>query len=280
MSSWKALLLFPSVICFLVAMTAAEPSCADVEDYGNCSGDPANFCPKDIGCSCKDGFPFCKCPYYKGPRADYWYIGPKCDQLWNTRDLIFVIVLPAFALACVVAVTAQCIHCCKTTRKKSRKTDGRQTERLTTNSHHNQAYVPERDANLHNMEHPLAKAISQMQQTKVTPPQNVAGFEQPRVQEYNHYEASRPEMPSVLMRNTPNLQPQTQSYEHYEVDRMTNRPESPYSKPIPKIARPVFPDADYRQDAAGQDAAEPDTNQWPDRPFVFGRPRVKNIYEY
>jgi len=44
---------------------------------------------------------------------EYWYMGPKCNQLWNTLDLILVTVLPAVALVFLVVVISQCVHYCK-----------------------------------------------------------------------------------------------------------------------------------------------------------------------
>ncbi|XP_053330039.1 protein SSXT-like [Spea bombifrons] len=111
---------FSAVICYLLVMAAAEPQCENVEDFGSCAGDPNNFCPPDIQCVCRDATPYCSCPYYRGPNGNYWYMGEKCDQLWNTLDLILVTVLPAVSLAFVVGVVAQLIHYCKT--KPSKKT--------------------------------------------------------------------------------------------------------------------------------------------------------------
>lgn len=59
-----------------------------------------------------------RCPYFKGQWGDYWYMGAKCDQLWNTLDLILVATLPGIGLALIVGVTIQTVHYCK---KKSKK---------------------------------------------------------------------------------------------------------------------------------------------------------------
>uniref|UniRef100_A0A8C3WIN1 Uncharacterized protein n=1 Tax=Catagonus wagneri TaxID=51154 RepID=A0A8C3WIN1_9CETA len=45
-------------------------------------------------------------------------MGAKCDQLWNTLDLILVAALPGIGLALLVGVTIQTIHYCKKRSKK------------------------------------------------------------------------------------------------------------------------------------------------------------------
>ncbi|XP_063794721.1 uncharacterized protein LOC134949973 [Pseudophryne corroboree] len=122
-------------------------SCESVPDYGPCMGDTGDFCPRGIDCSCKDERAFCSCPYYKGPNTDYWYMGSKCDYLWSTWDLVIIAVLPAVALAFIVAVSAQIIHCYKTTSKsKTTKEPESQSERQEMNSHYNRAFVSEAPA--------------------------------------------------------------------------------------------------------------------------------------
>uniref|UniRef100_A0A674J9L3 Uncharacterized protein n=1 Tax=Terrapene triunguis TaxID=2587831 RepID=A0A674J9L3_9SAUR len=96
-----------------------KANCTDIADFSNCLGNTEGFCPKDIVCGCKDNKPFCKCPYFRGLWGDYWYMGHKCEQLWNTLDLILVTVLPAVALAFLVGVIIQCVYYCK---NKSSKT--------------------------------------------------------------------------------------------------------------------------------------------------------------
>ncbi|KGL82219.1 hypothetical protein N309_10595, partial [Tinamus guttatus] len=77
-------------------------NCTGIGDFEDCSGNTDNFCPAGVSCQCKDEQPFCRCNYYRVGWKDYWYMGPKCDQLWSTVDLILVTVLPAVALSFVV----------------------------------------------------------------------------------------------------------------------------------------------------------------------------------
>jgi type III secretory pathway component EscS len=46
-------------------------------------------------------------------------MGEKCDQLWNTLDLVLVATLPGIALAIIVGVAIQIIHYCKGKSKKN-----------------------------------------------------------------------------------------------------------------------------------------------------------------
>lgn len=59
-----------------------------------------------------------RCPNFRSQWRDYWYLGAKCDQLWNTLDLILVATLPGIGLALIIGVTIQTIHYCK---KKSKE---------------------------------------------------------------------------------------------------------------------------------------------------------------
>uniref|UniRef100_A0A8C3RLQ7 Uncharacterized protein n=1 Tax=Chelydra serpentina TaxID=8475 RepID=A0A8C3RLQ7_CHESE len=97
------------------------------------------FCPKDIVCGCKDNKPFCKCPYYRGLWGDYWYMGHKCEQLWNSLDLILVTVLPAVALAFLVGVIVQCVYYCKNKSNKSVK--GASSFQFTSCKYCNAIYI-------------------------------------------------------------------------------------------------------------------------------------------
>uniref|UniRef100_A0A8C8SMZ9 Uncharacterized protein n=1 Tax=Pelusios castaneus TaxID=367368 RepID=A0A8C8SMZ9_9SAUR len=129
----------------LLTEQASEPNCTGVADFGSCLGNYEGFCPNDVACGCKDNKPFCKCPYYQGRWGDYWYMGHKCKQLWNTLDLILVTVLPAVALAFLVGVIIQCVHCCK---KKSNKGARKQARRMENRLHHTPEYIPEMDDDL------------------------------------------------------------------------------------------------------------------------------------
>ncbi|XP_053130210.1 uncharacterized protein LOC128335636 isoform X2 [Hemicordylus capensis] len=99
-----------------------EPSCTHVPDFGTCQGNALNFCPKGVTCGCKDQAPFCKCPSYRNDWEDYWYMGPKCEQLWSTLDLIVVAAVPAVTLSVVAAVIMQWVNYCKRTPKDGART--------------------------------------------------------------------------------------------------------------------------------------------------------------
>ncbi|OXB54817.1 hypothetical protein ASZ78_010544, partial [Callipepla squamata] len=82
------------------------------------------------------------CDYYREGWMEYWYMGPKCDQLWNTLDLILVTVLPAVALVFVAVAIFQCVYCCKD--KKARK----QPNSPYTEVHHNPTFSHEMPGNV------------------------------------------------------------------------------------------------------------------------------------
>ncbi|XP_042680794.1 uncharacterized protein LOC122163561 [Centrocercus urophasianus] len=119
-----------------------EPNCTAIEDFGDCSGDSDGFCPAKVPCQCKNEKPFCRCDYYREGWMEYWYMGPKCNQLWNTLDLILVSVLPAVALVFLVVVIFQCVYCCK--GKKA----GKQTNSPYREVHHNPTFRHELSGNL------------------------------------------------------------------------------------------------------------------------------------
>ncbi|RLW02458.1 hypothetical protein DV515_00007231, partial [Chloebia gouldiae] len=79
-------------------------TCSGVVDFEACLGNTDKFCPENIPCQCKDGEPFCRCDYYRTGWKEYWYMGPKCNHLWNTLDFILVATLPAVALVIIVVV--------------------------------------------------------------------------------------------------------------------------------------------------------------------------------
>uniref|UniRef100_A0A8C2YLM9 Uncharacterized LOC102022423 n=2 Tax=Chinchilla lanigera TaxID=34839 RepID=A0A8C2YLM9_CHILA len=62
-------------------------------------------------------------------------MGAKCDQLWNTLDLILVATLPGVGLALIVGVTIQTIHYCK---KKSKKNIDNHREQRISSQHQRQ----------------------------------------------------------------------------------------------------------------------------------------------
>lgn len=45
---------------------------------------------------------------------EYWYMGPKCNHLWNTLDFILVATLPGVALVFIVVVIFSAVLCLKT----------------------------------------------------------------------------------------------------------------------------------------------------------------------
>lgn len=138
LSIWTRILF---IYCCFLTVHCAQPNCTSVTDFDDCPGNTGDFCPKSIVCACKDGEPFCKCPYFRGRWGNYWYMGTKCDQIWNTLDLILVATLPGIGLALIVGVTIQTVHYCK---KKSKKNiDDHREERSSPGfqPQHNSAYV-------------------------------------------------------------------------------------------------------------------------------------------
>ncbi|XP_009324928.1 PREDICTED: uncharacterized protein LOC103919187 [Pygoscelis adeliae] len=92
---------------------ALKPNCTAVEDFKACLGNTDNFCPTNISCQCKNEKPFCRCDYFRVDWKEYWYMGPKCNHLWNTLDLILVTILPAVALVIIVVGIFYCVYYCK-----------------------------------------------------------------------------------------------------------------------------------------------------------------------
>lgn len=134
-------------ICCFLMVHCTQPNCTSVRDFDNCLGNITDFCPNDIACACKDEKPFCKCQNYRGQWGDYWYMGDKCEQLWNTVDLILVATLPGIALALIVGVVIQIIHYCK--EKPKKKEDHHREERNMPELRpcHNSAYGFDTDRN-------------------------------------------------------------------------------------------------------------------------------------
>ncbi|XP_025891726.1 uncharacterized protein LOC112944492 [Nothoprocta perdicaria] len=142
MPSVQVLLLVLLLATDSLCQQASEPNCTGIADFQDCQGNTDNFCPTGISCQCKNEEPFCRCHYYRVGWRDYWYMGPKCNQLWNTLDLILVTVLPAVALSFVVGVICQCIYYCK--GRKNTK----QANAPHRNARHNPAFTAEPTDNL------------------------------------------------------------------------------------------------------------------------------------
>ncbi|KAF7473666.1 Hypothetical predicted protein [Marmota monax] len=129
------------IFCCFLTIHCAQPNCTSVTDFDDCPGNITDFCPENIVCACKDGEPFCKCPNFRGRWGNYWFMGAKCDQLWNTLDLILVATLPGIGLALIVGVTIQTIHYCKKKSKKNLDNNREQKSLSGLRPQHNSAYV-------------------------------------------------------------------------------------------------------------------------------------------
>lgn len=129
------------IYCCFLTVHSEQPNCTSVTDFDNCPGTIRDFCPENIACACKDGAPFCKCPNFRGPWGTYWYMGAKCDQLWNTLDLILVATLPGIGLAIIVCVTIQTVHYYKKKSKKNINDHGEQRNSSGLQPQHNSAYA-------------------------------------------------------------------------------------------------------------------------------------------
>ncbi|XP_041501145.1 uncharacterized protein LOC121443459 isoform X1 [Microtus oregoni] len=135
-------------ICCFLMVHCTQPNCTSVTDFGNCLGNTTNFCPNDIACACKDEKPFCKCQNFRGQWGDDWYMGEKCEQLWNTLDLILVATLPGITLALIVGVVIQIIHYCKGKPKKNEDHHREKRNMPELRPCHNSAYGFDTDRNL------------------------------------------------------------------------------------------------------------------------------------
>ncbi|XP_062039041.1 uncharacterized protein LOC133752668 [Lepus europaeus] len=129
------------ISCCFLTVHCVQPNCTSVTDFDDCPGIITDFCPENIACACKDGKPYCKCPNFRGLLGNYWYMGAKCDQLWNTLDLILVAVLPGIGLALIVGVTIQTIYYCKKKSKKNIDDHREQPSSFGLRPQHNSAYA-------------------------------------------------------------------------------------------------------------------------------------------
>lgn len=261
----------------LLAAKASDPNCSNVRDFGKCLGTTTNFCPDNIECACKDQRPFCKCPNYRESWNDYWYMGPKCEHLWNTLDLILVIVFPAVALASVASVSVQWIYYCKNKPKNYKKfvSSKKVARNEMTLPKTNPAYIPEEHSKDDFTPSHLAK--------QRTAPE-VAETERYQMPSYPHQEAIFPHVtrkPNVSY----NVYSQNQRFSYEDsvqpgqdyVERIPETPILPVARiPRPKSNVPDLPREDYELNAY------PSNNlaQWSSKPYVMGRPQVKNQYGY
>ncbi|XP_048400736.1 uncharacterized protein zgc:158432 [Stegostoma tigrinum] len=90
--------------------TTTSGNCKNIRDYKPCL---KNTCPEYMPCYCKDEKEYCRCTNFKGPLGDYWNLGAKCEQQWNTLDLILIAVIPGVCLFVIFAVCVQCVYSCK-----------------------------------------------------------------------------------------------------------------------------------------------------------------------
>ncbi|XP_014810344.1 PREDICTED: uncharacterized protein LOC106895436 [Calidris pugnax] len=132
-------------VLFMASDSLSAPNCTGVKDFRDCLGDPQNFCPVNISCQCKNEKPFCRCDYYRIDWQDYWYMGPKCNHLWNTLDFILVTVIPPVALVIILTIIFFSIYACRSEKPvKQTNAPGLQTPQ------HNPAFTAEM---ADNMEH-------------------------------------------------------------------------------------------------------------------------------
>ncbi|XP_038632234.1 uncharacterized protein zgc:158432 [Scyliorhinus canicula] len=141
-------------------------NCKNIRDFEPCL---KNTCPGYMPCYCKEEKEYCRCTNFKGPLGDYWNLGPKCEQQWNTRDLILVAVVPGICLALIISVCTYCIYSCK---KWKHQANAQKRQELTASktkpkhpmvisNHQNKAFLNDEDD---------YQFLSGQQQTMVYPP--------------------------------------------------------------------------------------------------------------
>ncbi|XP_068871162.1 uncharacterized protein [Aphelocoma coerulescens] len=121
---------------------ASRPSCTGVGDFEACLGNTDEFCPRSISCQCKNQEPFCRCDYFRMGWKEYWYMGPKCNHLWNTLDFIFVATVPAGILIIIVVVIFSVVYCMKTEKA------GKQPKLPSSGAQQNPAFSADTAASL------------------------------------------------------------------------------------------------------------------------------------
>ncbi|XP_056347666.1 uncharacterized protein LOC130253249 [Oenanthe melanoleuca] len=145
--SFLKVLLCVLVLASPVLSETSQPNCTGVKDFEACRGNTNKFCPKDILCQCKNEKPFCRCEYYRIGWKEYWYMGPKCNHLWNTLTLILVATLPAAALVIIVVVIFLTVYCSKMEKA------GKQPKPASSGAQQNPAFSPDAAADLEHGHH-------------------------------------------------------------------------------------------------------------------------------
>ncbi|XP_060612525.2 uncharacterized protein [Anolis sagrei] len=269
--------LWPLLIWLSISwltVQATEPSCTHVADFGSCLGNNVlDFCPPGISCGCKDQRPFCNCPSYRKGWQNYWYLGPKCDQLWSTLDLIIVIVVPAIALSATTAVAVQWVNYCKNKEGRSAKRRSAPPREHVPQGQPNTAYVPQ-PVDRH-VPQPRGRKDDGVAQNVKFPKLSTQSnaYEQAELPLFGgfSYAPHQPLRRVVQMGNNnrlPGPPPQrggyVGNYEDYEE-------ENPFTamamQPFPTSGSSGFPRADYYE-----------PNHYPNgarNPYSFGRPQVK-----
>ncbi|XP_078402289.1 uncharacterized protein LOC144683204 [Cetorhinus maximus] len=145
-------------------------NCKNIRDYEPCL---KNTCPEYMPCYCREKEEYCRCINFKGPLGDYWNLGPKCDQQWNSLDLILIGVVPGI---CLTTIVAACMCCVYSHKKRNYLANATERDGLITSetkpkqpmmisNHQNEAFLNDEvnDQNLHgqqkNMRIPKVNAV-------------------------------------------------------------------------------------------------------------------------
>ncbi|XP_057232171.1 uncharacterized protein LOC130579408 isoform X2 [Malurus melanocephalus] len=75
-----------------------------------------------------------RCDNYRLGWKDYWYMGPKCNHLWNTLDFILVTTIPEVVLIIIVVTLFSFFYCLQ--REKA----GKQPKPPSREAQHNPAF--------------------------------------------------------------------------------------------------------------------------------------------
>ncbi|XP_068013771.1 uncharacterized protein [Melanerpes formicivorus] len=129
-------------LLLLASQSLSEPNCTGIKDFNDCLNVTESFCPDNVPCQCKDEKPFCRCDYYRVDWKEYWYMGPKCNHLWNTIDFILVATLPGIGLVLIIVVVFLIVIYFQS------KSTGKQTASPYQEAQHNPAFTAERDGSM------------------------------------------------------------------------------------------------------------------------------------